>query len=189
MHELIRSATPGAVIETVSVPNGSAGDSHPVLATPRGLHALAPMLPGTGSLPATPGCFAVTVALCTSWPCTGGVRVISPRYSLALPPQHPMPTSLTRLGQWGAMLIAGFGARVGKSSFIWSGFSLPTLPGAGLNRRTGRKSPSLEELSAERRRRESQGPQPAALGGSWRARASPGQPSPAAYLLLAGCFL
>lgn len=97
LHGLLRSARPGAVIETISVPNGSTGDSHSVLATPRGLHTMAPTLPGTGPLPATPGCFAVTVALCTSWPCTGGVKVFPPSLQSCSSPQHHMLTSLTQL--------------------------------------------------------------------------------------------
>lgn len=81
-----------------------------------------------------------------------------------------------------AMLIAGFWSRVRKSSFFWSGFSLPTLPGAGLDGWTRRKSPGLEEPWAERRRRESWGAEPAVLGGS--AVPEPAQAaSPAAHLL------
>lgn len=87
------------------------------------------------------------------------------------------------------MLIKGFRARVGKSSFIWSGFSLSILPGIGLNRWMSRKSSSLEEPSAQKWRRESQWLEPAVLSGIRHAGASPGQPSPAPYLLLAGCFL
>lgn len=71
-----------------------------------------------------------------------------------------------------------------KRSFIQSGFSLPKLPGTGLDRRTGRKSPSSEEPSAERRR-ESQGPEPAMLGGSRHAGDGPGSP----HLLLTYCLL
>lgn len=51
---------PGAVIKTVSVPNGSTGNSHPA---PHTEGALAPTLPGMGSLPATLSCFAVAVEL------------------------------------------------------------------------------------------------------------------------------
>lgn len=126
---------------------------------------------GAGSVPATSGCFPVTVTLCTSWSCTGGVEVIYPHYSLTVP--FPASDSdLARLaGSRGATLITGVGARVGKSSFIWSGISLPVLPG----RWTRRKSPSLNKPLAERMR-ESQGPAPAVLGGRRQGSAkSPGK--------------
>lgn len=183
---------PDAVIETVSAPNGSAGDSRPAAAVPRGLRALAPMLPGAGPLPATPGCSVVTVALCTSWPCTRGVRVVSP------PPQPrspPLPSircrSLSLAGsERGTTLIAGFGARVGKSSFIWSGFFPPHAA-----RRRARRADREEEprLGGAVGREEEEGKPGDQSGLCSMAAAvpepSPGQPSPAAYLLLAGCLL
>lgn len=181
---------PGAVIETVSVPKGSTGDSHPVLTTTRGPHVSAPPLPDTGSLPVTQGCFAATLALCTCWPCTGGVKVLSlPTAFLCLPPPPASDTDLAHsAGSRGATLIKGFRARVEKSSFIWSEFSLSMLRGTGLNRWMRRKSWSLEEPSAEQWRRESQWPEPAVLSGIRQAGASPEQHSPAPYLCLLADF-
>lgn len=87
------------------------------------------------------------------------------------------------------MLIEEFRARVEKSSFVWSRLSLSMLPGTGLNRWMRRKTSSLKEPSAEKWRRESQWPEPAILSGIRHTGACAGQPSPAPYLLLAGCFL
>lgn len=109
----------------------------------------------------------------------------------ACPP--PPPASGTNLahsaGSRGAKLIEEFRARVEESSFVWSGLSLSMLPGTGLNRWMRRKFSSLKEPSAEKWRRESQWPEPAILRGIRHTGACAGQPSPAPYLLLAGCFL
>lgn len=130
-------------METVSVPNGSAGDSHAVPATPRGLRALAPTLFGTGSLSATPGYFAVTAALCTSWPHTRGVKVGSPPCprSLALTPQHRTPTSLARLGQGGQRLLQSSGPGWGKAALSRVGFPSPCCQAQGSTGRQGGRAP------------------------------------------------
>lgn len=111
---------------SVSVPKGSTGDSHPVLTTPRGPHVLAPPLPDTGSLPVTQGCFTATLALCTSWPCTGGVKVLSPPTAFLCLPlhQHQTPTSLTQLVQGGQCLSKGSGPGWRKAAS--SGVSFPS---------------------------------------------------------------
>lgn len=118
-------------------------------------------------------------------------RSPSPPASLSLPPQHQMPISLTRWVRGGEQrLLQGSGPGWGKAALSGAGFSLPTLPGAGLDGQTGRKSLGSEEPLAERKRKESQGTRAGCAQWQPLCRSHPpGSPLRLlTYCLLAACF-